>query len=67
MSSSDDGLETRGSKYSYSLAKLFNNKDDFKYFHRNLRGVVDDCCKSPCSPNTLGQYCGTTTRSPLMD
>ena len=26
--------------------------------YRPKRGVVDECCKKPCTYITLGQYCG---------
>ena len=34
-----------------------SNMNDDRYFHRNLRGVVDECCKQPCHPSTLSLYC----------
>ncbi|KAH9409883.1 hypothetical protein TYRP_009628, partial [Tyrophagus putrescentiae] len=34
------------------------NGHELKLFHQaSKRGVVDDCCKKPCSTSTLGMYC----------
>ncbi|CAG2108267.1 unnamed protein product [Medioppia subpectinata] len=53
--SSDDGMES--GKYSLALVHLLRNKNDMRYFRRQIRGVVDDCCKRPCTTNQLSQYC----------
>ncbi|CAG2114215.1 unnamed protein product [Medioppia subpectinata] len=65
----DENIE--GSKYSLSLSNAHNNNHN-KYFHRMLRGVVDECCRRSCSITQLSQYCGvtrvtTTTAAPVLE
>jgi hypothetical protein len=42
--SSDDG-----NKYSLALVHLLRNNNDLRYYRRQIRGVVDDCCKRSCT------------------
>ncbi|CAG2170196.1 unnamed protein product, partial [Oppiella nova] len=50
--SSDDG-----NKYSLALVHLLRNNNDLRYYRRQIRGVVDDCCKRSCTTTQLSQYC----------
>lgn len=36
-------------RYALTLVKLLGNNDNLKYFRRQVRGVVDDCCKRSCT------------------
>lgn len=53
-----DEIPERPARLATATPNLFAD-DHFgsRYFHRSLRGVVDDCCKRPCTYHTLRMYC----------
>lgn len=36
-------------KFSFTIMKLLNNREDLDHFHRTVRGVVDECCRRSCT------------------
>ena len=45
-----DGEEERP-RYTLALVKLLRNPSELRYYRRQIRGVVDDCCKRSCTTN----------------